>query len=44
METMKEASSDLELEINDAKKKIMLIGKQNPYIKNVMQKRLVDDI
>ena len=44
METMKEAYADLELEINDAKTKIMLIGKQNPHIKSVMQKRLVDDI
>jgi len=44
METMKEAYSDLELEINDAKTKIMLIGKQNPHIKSVMEKRLVDDI
>ena len=41
---MKEAYADLELEINDAKTKIMLIGKQNPNIKSVMQKRLVDYI
>ena len=44
METMKKEYSDLELEINDAKTKIMIIGKQNPHIKSVMQKRLVDDI
>ena len=44
METMKEAYAELELEINDTKTKIMLIGKQNPNIKSVMQKRLVDDI
>ena len=44
MVIMKEAYADLELEINDAKTKIILIGKQNPHIKSVMQKRLVDDI
>ena len=36
METMKEAYAELELEINDTKTKIMLIGKQNPNIKSVM--------
>ena len=41
---MKEAYSDLELEINDAKTKIMLIVKQNHHIKGFVQKRLVDDI
>ena len=44
MVIMKEAYANLELKINDAKTKIMLIGKQNPHIKSVMQKRLVDDI
>ena len=44
METMKEAYAELELEINDTKTKIMLTRKQNPNIKRVMQKRLVDDI
>ena len=44
MVIMKEAYADLELEINYAKTKIMLIGKQSPHIKSVMQKRPVDDI
>ena len=44
MVIMKEAYADLELDINDAKTKIMLIGKQNPHIKSVIQKSLIDNI